>query len=254
MTSSTWLQRRPNGHATLRLFCFPPSGAGASLYQRWQRHAPREIEVVGVQLPGHETRFNEDPCVDMLSLARQLTEILRPHCDLPFAFYGHSMGAILSFEIVRELRRLKLPGPDHLFVGAYRAPQLPVNEDPIHRWADREFLAEVSRRYQSMPDEILESSELAELFLIPLRADVTMLETWRFTNEAPLDCPLTVFGGLQDRSVTRDELLAWREQTTSSFNLSMLPGGHLFVRESFELLLKAIANLLTPLLPVSTAI
>jgi len=164
--------------------------------------------------------------------------------DLPFAFYGHSMGAILSFEVARELRRLDAPGPGHLFVGAYRAPQLVVNDEAIHRWPDREFLAEMSRRYQSMPAEILESSELAELFLIPLRADVTMLETWRYTNEAPLDCPLTVFGGLHDGSVTRDELLAWRSQTTSTFNLSMLPGGHLFVRESYELLLKAIAKLL----------
>ena len=252
--SDNWLQRRPNGQAALRLFCFPSSGAGASLFQIWQRHVPREIEVVGIQLPGREIRFNEEPYVDMLSLARKLVEVLSPYMDLPFAFYGHSMGSILSFEIVRELRRRGLPGPTHLFVGAYRAPQIPRDEKQIHRLGDKEMLAEVSRRYQSLPDEILESSELAELFLVPLRADVTMLETWRFTEDTPLDCPLTVFGGLQDGSVTRDQLLAWREHTTSEFNLSMLPGGHLFVRESYQLLLKAITNILAPSVPSCTAI
>lgn len=214
------------------------------MYQRWQRYAPDEIEVVGVQLPGRESRFSEAPYTNMLSLVHKLTEVLQPHLDLPYAFYGHSMGAILSFELARELCRQELAGPTHLFVGAYRAPQLPRTEAPVHSLPDKEFLTDVSRRYQSLPDEILESPELAEIFIGPLRADVTMLETWNFTNSAPLECPLTVFGGLQDQSVTKDELMAWRAQTNSAFNLSMIPGGHLFARESYQQLLKAITNAL----------
>ena len=240
--TGSWLQRSLNRNASFRLFCFPPSGVGSSLFQTWHRYLTQEIEVCAIQLPGRETRFREAPYENLASLVDRLVEVLPAYFDLPFAFYGHSMGAILSFELVRKLRRLNIAGPAHLFVAAYRAPHLSAREKPIHKLPDGEFLAELSRRYEAIPQELLESSELLELFLPPLRADFTMLEEWDFSEEALLDCPLSAFGGLQDQSVTRDELVAWGTRTSSTFDLTMLPGGHLFVRNSYPLLLRAISN------------
>jgi medium-chain acyl-[acyl-carrier-protein] hydrolase len=237
-----WLQHRPNPNASFRLFCFPPSGVGASLFRRWYRYLPREIDVFAVQLPGRETRLREAPYVNLSSAAHTLAKIMTQYSDLPFACYGHSMGAILAFEVARELRNLGSPGPSHLFVGACPAPQLPRRQKPIRSLPDGEFLAELSRRYGAIPEEVMESSELAQLFLVPLRADFTMLEEWGFVKKEPLDCPITAFGGLQDQSVTREEIAAWTMQTHSTFSLSMLPGGHLFVRESYQSLLKAMVH------------
>jgi medium-chain acyl-[acyl-carrier-protein] hydrolase len=152
------------------------------------------------------------------------------------------MGAILAFEVARELRDLGSPGPSHLFVGACPAPHLPRRQKPIGGLPDKEFLAEMSRRYGAIAQEVLESSELQELFLTPLRADYAMLEEWTFVNKEPLDCPITAFGGLHDQSVSREEIAAWKMQTHSTFSLSMLPGGHLFVRESYESLLKTMVH------------
>jgi len=239
--TDVWLHHKPNPNASFRLFCFPPSGVGASLFHRWSRYLPREIDVFAVQLPGRETRLTETPCASIFSAAQKLAEIIATYSDLPFACYGHSMGGLLAFEVIRELRELGSGGPSHLFVGACPAPHLPRRHQPIRNLPDREFLVELSRRYGGIPQEVMESSELMELFLVPLRADFTMLEQWSFVEKELVDCPITAFGGFQDQSVTMEEIGAWKMQTNSTFSLSMLPGGHLFVRESYQSLLKAIA-------------
>jgi medium-chain acyl-[acyl-carrier-protein] hydrolase len=123
-----------------------------------------------------------------------------------------------------------------------------VREHPIQQLPDDEFLAELSRRYNAMPQEVLENRELVELFLPPLRADLKLLENWSYQEDAPLECPVSAFGGLQDPSVERDELAAWDRQTRSTFRLLMLPGGHLFVKDASPPLLQVISNSLRPYL------
>jgi surfactin synthase thioesterase subunit len=243
-----WMKHNARPDASFRLICLPPSGVGASLFQSWYRYLPPQIDVCAIQLPGREDRFREPPYKDLKTLVHELGEVLRSCFDRPFAFYGHSMGAIIAFELARELRRLTIPGPAHFFAAAYRAPHLPSREAPIRALPDGEFFAELSRRYKAMPDEVLESQELMELLIIPLRADFTMLEEWSFADEPPLNCPLTTFGGLTDESVTGDELAAWSSQTRSTFDRSMLPGGHFFARDSCQLLLQKISNRLAPYL------
>ena len=235
---------QPHPQARLRLFCFPYAGGGASIYRTWSAGLPRDIEVCAIQLPGRENRLSDPPFIRLTLLVRTLAQVLGPYLDIPFAFFGHSMGALLSFELARHLRRQKRSGPVHLFVSGHRAPQLPDPDPPIHRLPDPMFVAEL-RRLNGTPEEVLQNAELRQLVLPVLRADFAICETYDYSSEEPLDCPIFAFGGTQDDEVSRDELGAWREQTSSSFRLRMFPGDHFFLHSAQALLMQDIAEELT---------
>jgi surfactin synthase thioesterase subunit len=161
--------------------------------------------------------------------------------DLPMAFFGHSMGALLVFELAREFRRQCLPGPVHLFISSYRAPHLSDPEEPLHTLPDDQFVQELQRRYGETED-FLQSPELVELFLPLLRADFSVCETYVYRQEEPLDCPISAFGGSQDRKVTRQHLAAWRMQTRGSFSLRIFPGDHFYLRNAKVSLLQTLGQ------------
>jgi acyl transferase domain-containing protein/surfactin synthase thioesterase subunit len=245
-----WVVRSDlNPQPQLRLFCFPYAGAGASVFRTWSKDLPSTIEVCPVQLPGRETRLEEAAMTRLSSLVRALAQHLLPHLDVPFAFFGHSLGALISFELARELRRQNAPCPMQLFVSGCRAPQLPDRDLPIHRLPEPKFLAEL-RRLNGTPEAILQNSELMQRLLPTLRADFALLETYVYTNEPPLNCPIATFGGTQDPRVSREDLAAWRDQTQQSFTLQLLPGDHFFLLQNRQLLLQAIAQCLAQPLPV----
>ena len=127
----------------MRLFCFPYAGGGASLYQMWTHSMPAEIEICAVQLPGRENRLREKPCSQLERLVEMLGQELNPYFDLPFAFFGHSMGALISFELVRHLRRNENSIPVHLFVSGCRSPHLPAEQAPMHNLALPDLLTEL---------------------------------------------------------------------------------------------------------------
>ena len=223
------LLTRPRPEARLRLFCFPYAGAAASAYHGWSAEFPSEIEVCPVQLPGRGGRFREPPIRQAQELLSAAADGLRPLLDRPFAFFGHSMGALLAFELAREFRRRGWPGPMLLAPSGHQAPPRPDPEPPCAHLPDAEFLEEVQRRYDGIPAEVLADEELLNLILPSLRADMLLIETYRYTAEPPLDCALSCFGGEHDRHVSGEDLEAWREQTTGSFKLRTLPGGHFFI-------------------------
>ena len=143
---------------------------------------------------------------------------------MPYAFFGHSMGSLISFELVRYLRREGHdPGPVRLFVSGHRAPQLPDPDPPTHHLAEPEFIEEL-RRLKGTPEEVLQNAELLRLMLPLLRADFALCETYIYRPEKPLTCPITAFGGLQDDEVPRETLAAWHEQTYNSFKLRFFVG------------------------------
>ena len=228
---------KPNPKASLRLFCLPYAGAGTSIFRTWPNHLPPDIEVCLVQLPGREMRLIEPPFTQLLPLVQTLAQQLLPYLDRPFALFGHSVGALISFELTCQLRRQNYPNPVHLFVSGRRAPQILDPDPPISQLPDAEFVEEL-RRYNGTPEAVLQNAELMQLFLPVLRADLGINETYVCTNEAPVDCPISAFGGLQDTRVSRDLLAAWQEQTNSSFTLRMFPGEHFFLikKERYELL------------------
>jgi acyl transferase domain-containing protein/surfactin synthase thioesterase subunit/acyl carrier protein len=226
---SNWFNRpKVNPQARFRLFCFSYAGASASIFSSWTDYMPSDIEICSLQLPGREKRIREAPFTRLKPLIQTLATLLKPYTDIPFAFFGHSLGAQVSFELARELRRRNWSIPSHLFVSASRAPQLPDLESPIHRLPNPEFIEKL-KQFQGIPELILQNLETMELFLPALRADFEILETYFYTNEEPLECPISAFGGLEDQKISYEELAAWRKQTCADFNLQFFPGDHFFL-------------------------
>jgi medium-chain acyl-[acyl-carrier-protein] hydrolase len=246
MTTATaldsWIAcRKPNPQARLRLFCFPYAGTGASIFRTWSDGLPAEVEVCPVEFPGRGTRLMETPFTQLSPLVQALAQALVPLLDKPFAFFGHSLGALVGFELARQLRRQSGVQPVRLFVSADRAPQVPHRDRPIHALPEGEFLAEL-RRLNGIPGKVLEEVELMQIMLPVLRADFAVYETYMCSTEPPLNCPISTFGGLQDHRVSRGDLEAWRDQTSVSFSLRMFPGDHFFWNTTQPLLLQALSQ------------
>jgi len=230
-----------NPQATLRLFCFPYAGGSSSIFRSWSSSLPKTWEVCSVELPGRGLQIGKELFTQLEPLLQAMVQSLLPYLDKPFIFFGHSLGALISFELARLLRCEYGKCPIHFFVSAYSAPQISDSKPPIHALPEPEFKEELLR-LNGTPIAVLENAELMELLLPILRADFAISETYVYSEEAPLDCPITVFGGLQDIDVSRKELTAWQEQTNSAFTLRMFPGDHFFIHSSEKLLLETLVK------------
>ncbi|MFL6332858.1 MAG: thioesterase II family protein [Pyrinomonadaceae bacterium] len=239
-TSPWWVRTRPNPRAELRLFCFPYAGGAASSYFTWQEYLPPSVEVFAAQPPGRANRLNELPLKDIDTLVAELGRSILPHLDRPFAFFGHSMGAVIAFELVRLLRRDGRAKPFHLFVSGREAPHAPDPRPPTYNLPEPEFI-EALGRLKGTPQEVLRHEELMRFVLPLLRADFEAIETYVYKNEPPLDCPITAFVGLHDDEVSREQLEMWAGQTKASFSARVFPGDHFFLHTAQPALLKAIA-------------
>ena len=240
-TASWLIVPRPNPRARLRLFCFPYAGGGAATYLAWPGVLPEEVEVCCLQLPGRGGRIREQPYTRLRPLVEAIAENLRPHLGKPFAFFGHSMGALVCFEVARLLRREGGLQPLHLFVSACRAPQLSDDYPVTYNLPEPQFLAEL-RRYEGTPQEVLDNWEIMRLAIPVLRADFEITQTYAYEDGPPLDCPLTALGGLQDHTVSREQIEAWGGQTTAHFVPRMFPGGHFFLNTSGHVLLTIVSR------------
>lgn len=238
---------KPQPGARLRLFCFAYAGGGASVYHKWAQMVPAAIEVCLIQLPGRENRLDEPPLRAMTPLVQQLGAAIEPYLNKPCAFFGHSMGALVSFELARALRESRQRGPSRLCVSGCRAPQFPVRDEQIHDLPDQAFLDEL-RRLNGTPEAALRNDDLMRLMLPMLRADFAVCETYRFTPDQPLDCPLSAFGGLQDARISQAQIAGWREHTRGTFRLRMMPGDHFFVTSAGTMVIHAVLQDLAPLL------
>ena len=238
----SWIiRRKPNPQARLRLFCFPYAGGGVSIFRGWPDGLPADVEVCPVQLPGRGTRLMEPPFTRLAPLIQALAQALSPLLDKPFAFFGHSLGALISFELARQLRRQYGVQPARLFISADRAPQI-ANRDPLtHSLPEGEFMREL-RRLKGTPRELLEDQEVIQIMLPILRADFAVYETYGYSTEPALNCPISAFGGLQDQRVSRGDLEAWRDQTSDSFSLRMFPGDHFFLHSTQPVLLRVLCQ------------
>jgi surfactin synthase thioesterase subunit len=248
-TMSRWFTLPGNNHANeranervkLRLFCFPYAGGSSVLFRTWGSAFHPSIAVCPAHLPGRERRLTENPYTSLQSLVEAAAEAITPYLDLPFAFFGHSMGALISFELARHLRRLHKPLPRHLFLSGRSAPQLGIHDEVTYNLPANEFAQEL-RRLNGTPREVLEHQELMELMIPLLRADFEICQTYRDTQEPPLNCAITAFGGLDDPDATEELIAAWREQTTSSFRLCMMPGDHFFVHSAQHQILRVLSE------------
>jgi medium-chain acyl-[acyl-carrier-protein] hydrolase len=237
---------RPRRQPALRMFCFPYAGGSAHIFRNWAKALSMFAEVRAVELPGRGARLREQPYSSLPELVEQLAGELAPWFDKPCVFFGHSMGALISFELARHLRAKKQTGPVQLFVSGRRAPHLPRTKPPIHNLSGPDFLRKL-HEINDTPRESLENPELMELVLPFLRADFKLIETYVYSAQAPFECPIVAFGGLQDQSVTIDDLEGWRQHTTAPFALSMFSGGHFFLGTSEAMVLEQMARKLNSL-------
>jgi medium-chain acyl-[acyl-carrier-protein] hydrolase len=231
---------RPAPQARLRLFCFPYAGGNAMIYRSWPMGLPPTVEICAVQLPGHGSRLGEPAFDRLVPLVQALAPQLYPYLDKPYAFFGHSMGAIISFELARLLRKEHRQGPARLFVSGHREPRIKDAGPTTFDLPMAEFIERL-RRLNGTPKEVLEHPELINLMTPVLRADFAISETYEYIDEKPLECDLTAFGGVGDIEVTRKHLEAWRLQTSANFNLRMFPGDHFFLNTARPSLLQALS-------------
>lgn len=239
-----WLPfQRPAGG--VRLFCIPHAGGGASAFRPWIGAVPG-VAVSPLQLPAREARFRDRPHLDMGPLAAEIADVILAAADGPYAVYGHSLGALVGFETVREIRRRGAQMPVHLFVSGCAAPQVQDSLLPnVHEASDAEVVA-LLRRLGGTPESLLADQSLLELILPAIRADLTVKETYRYVPEAPLDLPVTVLGADNDPRAGAAETAAWREQAAGAFTLHTVGEGHFAVFEQARITHKYLREALTP--------
>jgi medium-chain acyl-[acyl-carrier-protein] hydrolase len=230
--------RKASPHALLRIFCFPYAGAGAAIFRDWTRDMPGAIELCPVQLPGRETRAMEPACSRIEPLIEMLSKELTPFFDIPYVFFGYSMGALIAFELARSLHQRALAGPLQLFLAARRGPRV-TDRSSTSALTDKEFVEKL-RIIGGTPEHILRLPELLELMLPTLRADFSLCESYAYSPGSLLECPLSIFGGKEDADVSRDALGAWAAETSSSCNVRLFDGGHFFMHACRDALLQSV--------------
>jgi len=237
-----WVQiYRPRPQAKFRLFCFPYAGGGPQVFRTWSEFFPDNIEVCPIQMPGRGGRFGEAPFTQWKQAVQEMMKGLSPYWDRPFAFFGHSLGGILAFELARAQGVHSLPPPEELFVSACGAPQRIYRTKYLHRYSDEDLIEEI-KRFNGTPKEVLAHEELIKFFLPTLRADLQMIETYQYEEGPALACPIKVFGGQDDPEVGREDLSAWSKQTKNKFSLEFFQGDHFFINSGREDLLKSISK------------
>jgi len=225
----------------LRLLCIPYAGGGAAAFRGWPAELPDQIDCRAVQLPGRGERMREPLWKSLPPIVESVTRDLLPFLDAPLALFGHSMGAIIAFELARMLRAAYGVNLAHLFVSGRPAPHLPYSRKPIYNLPDGEFV-EAVHRMGGLPAEIRDEAELMQLIVPVLRADFSVSQTYAYVPGPPLDCPITAFGGVSDADVSREQLEAWRGHTARPFSLHMFEGGHFFIHTSSAAVCKILSR------------
>jgi medium-chain acyl-[acyl-carrier-protein] hydrolase len=229
----------------MRLFCFPFAGGGAYQYKPWAEIISPDVELLAVQIPGRENRLHE-PCItDLQELIQVLVRELEPLLENPYSFFGHSLGAVIAFEVCRQLRRENKIAPVHLLVSSAAAPHL-VSHSNLHTGPDDDLIREVDR-LGGTPEMLLRDPDMRKMLLRLLRSDFKLLETRNYVEESPLDCAITAFGSPTDTRISIAELLAWQVHTSKSFSMQAYPGGHFYLKDASirEKLVNEIGEIIT---------
>lgn len=221
---------QPDPRARIRLFCFPYAGGGSAIFRHWTHQFLHPIELVPALLPARENRIREPGYTRLDKLVETLAREISPYLDKPFAFFGHSMGALIGFELARRLRDERGLEPEHLFVSGRRSPRISRRDLNIHNLPEPDFVAELEQM-NGTPREVLEHAELMALLIPMLRADFEACYSYDYVPGELLRCPITTFGGTRDEEAPRDELELWREETTGEFKLRMIEGDHFFINQ-----------------------
>ena len=220
----------PNNRSepTVRLVCLPYAGGGSAVYHRWRPAMPGGVELLPVCLPGREQRIGEPVAADLPAVARQVADEIAPQLDRPLVLLGHSMGALVAYELAHELRCRGVRTPELLVVAASGAPDSLPAAEPLHELPDDQFVSRMRERFDGIPPAVADNPELLALLLPVLRADVQLVETYRCPPRPPLDAEIVALGGTDDPAISAAKLAGWRTHTTGKFSARLMPGGHFF--------------------------
>jgi medium-chain acyl-[acyl-carrier-protein] hydrolase len=224
----------------MRLFLFPYAGGGPAAFHAWMDELPPSMEAWLAHYPGRGSRHREAPIRKISALVEKLVPAIQTLLDRPFAFFGHSLGGLVAFELTRSLSRNNLPAPRVLFVSGRGAPHLADRNTPIHELSDTDFLT-VLTQWHGTPSEVLQEPDIMQFFLPVLRADFEAAENYQYLPDAPLVCPIVAFGGLHDPRVSQEHLEGWKIHTQASFRVQYFPGDHFFINTAAKEVLSSMA-------------
>jgi medium-chain acyl-[acyl-carrier-protein] hydrolase len=242
MQRQTWFTPYHPRTPRMRLFCFPSAGKGAAGYTNWRWLFPETVEVLPAKLPGREGRFREEPFTRFPELVEQLAAHVEPLLDVPFAVFGHSLGALVAFELARLLRGRGKPLPRLLLVAARPAPHLRTTT-PIWHLPRDQFLSAIQDRYGEFDREIKDHPEILDRFEPILRADFTLFDNYVYGEQAPLDCPIHAYGGSRDAMTSAPLLQAWGRHTVAGCACRIFPGNHFFFEKDRTVLEQLVADI-----------
>lgn len=215
----------------VRVFCFPHAGGSADVYRGWQRWFPEQFELCLVHLPGRGKNVRERAFTRVGPLVAKIADQIESVTDIPYVLYGHSMGALISFELARELSDRQNKGPEHLFVSGCRPPQYSRDKRVTFNLPREAFISEL-KKLNGTPEEVLENPELMEVFMDVLKADFELVETYEYRAGRPLSCPITVYSGIDDDQVPVETCHAWQKQTSAGCKVRVFGGDHFFIRNA----------------------
>lgn len=230
------------------LFCFPFAGGGVSVYKEWIKCFQGFAVVCPIQLPGREERVMEKSYTQMDILLEDLIEQIIPFRGNRIILFGHSMGAKIAYEVGKKLENLDIK-VDRLIISGSRAPHVP-ERNPIHQLTNEAFEEQLVR-FEGLPKEILENKELLNFFLPMIRADFTMIETYCAKGIESLKCPIVALGGDDDKEANLEDIRLWEMYTKEGFKYRMFKGGHFFIREQEEEVLREVKEKLEELMVIS---
>lgn len=225
--------------ASTRLFCFPYAGGNAATYAHWSKQLHPEVEVIGLQLPGRANRLFEPAYSSMAPLTDAIFEQITPLLDRPFAFFGHSLGSRVAFDLMKKMNRNNLPLPSVFFASGSRAPSIKPRELATYSLPDAQFIEHL-RTLSGTPDAIIDNPDLMAVCLPLLRADFELSETYLSNTDHKLDTRLHIFSGREDSDITRLDLMQWSSHFIEPGQLTIFSGGHFFIDQSSEPVLEKV--------------
>lgn len=244
--NSRWIvQINASETTSIRLLCFAYAGGGVSAYARWMSELPSNVELCIVHLPGRESRLNE-PSVPLEVVVSSVVNEFVNLRSMPTIFFAHSMGNVIALEVARALRRLGKVNLLHYIASGLRAPQSLEHRltKKLYALSDAEFVQEIQYRYGGIPKAILDDPDYLSLFVPALRADIGLLESYKYQNDLPLSCDLTIFSGTQDATASQADMLDWRTQASGRFQSKVFSGGHFFIHSERAQVLLELGNIL----------
>jgi medium-chain acyl-[acyl-carrier-protein] hydrolase len=236
---SWYLEYKKNPDATIRLFCFHHSGGGASAYYPWIDYLSPKIELITIQPPGRENRFTEPLNNNIKDIVAKLSEGFDIYKNKPFFVFGHSLGALISFEFIKSIHQLYSLYPRHMIISATKAPHLPFRMKHLSQLDDKSLKEEL-KIYNGIDERILNNDELLDLILPIVKSDFSIYENYNFLDSKPIPCDILALLGDQDQTVTQEEILAWSAYTAGKFEHISFPGKHFFLKDHQKELLEII--------------